>query len=232
MTSIYTIWFYYHGKNQENPPSTRRLCQCQPKGFSSLSCYDSFQPSSLGPPRAPCPQACLTQDQRGEQSRSRISAIVASKATKPADDSRDDDEDNDKEEVQSIGKKGNDDGDDKQGVKEGGVLAAAKAAKPGGDDSKDDDDDDDKEGQKGVEKCIMGWKGGKKRVINDGDNDNVDNDDVVWGKGGKKHVIDDGDNEDDDDDSVEGGSSLSLSDEVVTWVLFNLSYVNYRLHNL
>ncbi len=66
----------------------------------------------------------------------------------------------------------------------------------------------------------MGWKGGKKHVINDGDNDNVNNDDIVWGKGGKKHVIDDGDNEDDDDDSVEGGSSLSLSDEVVTWVFF------------
>jgi hypothetical protein len=45
MTSNYTIWVHYHGKNQENPPLTGRLCQCQPKGFSSPSCYNLFQPS-------------------------------------------------------------------------------------------------------------------------------------------------------------------------------------------
>ncbi len=60
----------------------------------------------------------MTQDQRGELSRSHISATVAAKAAKPADDSGDDDEDNDNKEVQCIGKKGDDGGDDKQGVKE------------------------------------------------------------------------------------------------------------------
>ncbi len=63
---------------------------------------------------------------------------MATKATKPADDSGDDDNEDDKEDVPSISKKGNDGVDDKQGVKEGGVLAAAKAAKPDGVDSEDD----------------------------------------------------------------------------------------------
>jgi hypothetical protein len=47
MTSNYTIWVYYHGENQGNSPLTRHLCQCQPKGISSLSCYESFQPLSF-----------------------------------------------------------------------------------------------------------------------------------------------------------------------------------------
>ncbi len=89
----------------------------------------------LQPPRACCPPAYLTWDQRGELCRSRISAVAATKVTKAADHSRDDDNNEDKEEVQSIGKKGDDGGDEEQGVKEGGVLAAAKAAKPGDDDS-------------------------------------------------------------------------------------------------
>ncbi len=86
-------------------------------------------PPHFQPPRACLSPAYLTQDQRGELSRSSISAIAAAKATKPADDSGDDNDDDDKEEMQSIGKKGNDGGDDEQGVKEGSVLAAAKAAK-------------------------------------------------------------------------------------------------------
>jgi hypothetical protein len=49
--------------------------------------------------------AYLTQDQRGELSRSRISTIAASKATKQVNDSGDDNNDNEKEEVQSIGKR-------------------------------------------------------------------------------------------------------------------------------
>jgi hypothetical protein len=112
-------------------------------------------PCCLQLPRARCPPAYLTQDQRDELSRSRISAVAASKATKPVDDSKDD-EDNDEEEVQSIGKKGDDGGDDKQEVKEGGVMAAAKATKPGGDDSKDEDDNGNKEGQKGFKNASWG----------------------------------------------------------------------------
>ncbi len=48
------------------------------------------------------PPAYLTQDQRGELSRSRISAVAAAKATKPVDDSRDDDDNDDDKEVWSI----------------------------------------------------------------------------------------------------------------------------------
>jgi hypothetical protein len=47
MTSNYTIWVHYHGKTQENSPSTRCICQCQLKGLSSPSRYDSLQPSSF-----------------------------------------------------------------------------------------------------------------------------------------------------------------------------------------
>ncbi len=127
----------------------------------------------------------MTQDRRGERSRSGISTVAAAKATKPADDYGDDGNGNEEEDVPSIGKKDDDGFDDKQGVKEGSVLAAVKAAKPGGDDS--EDDDDNKEGQKGVKKRISGLKGGKKHVIDDGDNVNVNNDGVlVWQKGGKK----------------------------------------------
>jgi hypothetical protein len=82
----------------------------------------------------------LTQDQRGELSRSCISAIAAAKATKPVDDSGDDNDNNDKEEVRSIGKKGNGGDDDMQGVKDCGVWAAANAAKTGGDYFEDDND--------------------------------------------------------------------------------------------
>ncbi len=96
------------------------------------------------------------------------------------------------------------------------MLAAAKATKPGGDDSKDDNDNDNEEGQKGVKKHGMGQKGGKKRVIDDGYNDNDNDEVVVWQKGGKKLVLNDGDNDNNNDDSVEGSSSLSLSNEVVT----------------
>ncbi len=90
-------------------------------------------PHRVQPPRAHCPPAYLTQDQRGELSRSRISAVAAIKATKPVDDSGDDDNDDDKEEMRSIVKNINDGGDDKQGVKEGSVSAAVIAAKTVGD---------------------------------------------------------------------------------------------------
>ncbi len=55
--------------------------------------------------RAHCLPAYLTQDQRGERSRSGISTIAAAKATKPDDDSGDDDDDDDKEDMPSIGEK-------------------------------------------------------------------------------------------------------------------------------
>ncbi len=255
------------------------LVSTDPRGLAAGITATRPSPCHFQPPRARCPQAYLPQDQRGERSRSLISTIAAAKATKPADDFGDDDDGNDKEDVRSIVKKGNDGGDDEQGVEEDGMSAAAKAAKPGGDDSKDDDDD--KEGWKGVKKRISGLKGGKKHVIDDGDNDNSnDNDIVVWQKGGKKQVIDDdnddddnnedkegqkgvkkcimgqkggknsgidnGDNDDEDKDNEEvqkggkkwggkdddpsasmgSGSSSSLSNEVVTWVSFNLSHVN------
>jgi hypothetical protein len=86
----------------------------------------------------------------------------------------------------------------------------------------DYNDNDNKEGQKGVKKRIMGWKGGKKSGINDGDNDDDNENNKEGRKGGKKW----GDNNDDPSASMGSGSSLSSSDEVVMWVLFNLSNVN------
>jgi hypothetical protein len=70
-------------------------------------------PRRLRLPRVCCPPAYLTQDQRGELSRSHISAVAAAKGTKAADNSGDNDNDDDKEEVRSIGKKGDDGGDAK-----------------------------------------------------------------------------------------------------------------------
>jgi hypothetical protein len=58
-------------------------------------------------------------------------------------------------------------------------------------------------------------KGGKKCVIDNGDNDFKDDNDLVWQKVGKKRVVDDGNDDQDIDDYVEGGSSSSSSDEVV-----------------
>ncbi len=192
MTSNYTILVHDHGKNQENPPSTSHLYQ--PKGFSSPRCCDSPpSPHCFQPLRALCPPGYLTQDQRGEHSRSLISTVAAARATKPADDSGDDNDNDDKDDMRSIGEKGNDGGDDEQGVKVGGVSAAAKAAKPGGDDSKDDDDDEEE----------------------DEDNEEVQKDGNKWGA-----------KDDDPSASMGTGSSSSMSDEVVTWVSFNLSYFN------
>jgi hypothetical protein len=71
-------------------------------------------------------------------------------------------------------------------------------------------------GNRDVKKRVMGQKGSKKHVINNGNDDDNNDDDVVWQKGGKKRVVNDGDNDNNDDDSVKGGSSLLLSDEVVT----------------
>ncbi len=67
-----------------------------------------------------------------------------------------------------------------------------------------------------------------KSGINDGDNDDDDMDNKEGRNGGKKR----GDNNDDSSASMGSNSSTSLSDEVVTWVLFNLSYVNLLLYNL
>ena len=123
----------------------RPLVSTDPRGLAARIAVTRSSPRRFQPTRARCPPGYLTQDQRGERSRSLISTVAAAKATTPADDSGDDDEDNDKDDVRSIGKKGNDGGDDEQGVKVGGVSAAAKAAKPGGDDSKDDDDDEEED---------------------------------------------------------------------------------------
>ncbi len=163
-----------------------------PRGLAARVTATCPSPHHFQPLRACHPPGYLTQDQRGERSRSLISTVVAAKATTPANDSGDDNNNNDKDDVRSIGKKGNDGGDDEQGVKEGNISAATKATKLGGDDSEDDDDDKEE----------------------DEDNEEVQ-------KGGNKR----GDKDDDLSASMGTGSSLSLSDEVVTWVSFNLSYV-------
>jgi hypothetical protein len=210
MTSNYTVLVHDHGKNQENPRQCLVSADTNRTGLAARIATTCPSPCCFQLPRARRPPAYLTQEQWGEHSRSRISTVVATKATKPADDSRDDDDDNDEEDVPSIGKKGDDGVDDKYGVKEGCVLAAAKANKPGGDDSKDDDDDE--EGRKGVKKHVLWLKGGKKHVIDDGDNVDVNNDDVlVWKKGGKKQVVNDDndDDNDDDDDNEEGQKGVN-----------------------
>ncbi len=169
------------------------LVSTGPRGLAACITATCPSPHRFQPPRARHPPGYLTQDWRGERSRSLIATVAAAKATKPAGD---DDNDNDKDDMRSIGKKGIDGGDDEQGVKEGGVLTAAKATKPDGDDSKDDDDDEDE----------------------DKDNKEVQ-------KGGNKQR----DKDDDPFASMGTGSSPSSSNEVVTWVSFNLSYVKYLL---
>jgi hypothetical protein len=179
------------------------LVSTNPRGLAAPVAATPSSPHCFQLPRAHRPPAYLTQDQRGERSKSLISTIAAPKATKPADDSGVDNDDNAEEDMRSIGNKGDDGGDNEEGVKEGGLLAAAKASKPGGDDSKDDDDNE--EGQKGVEKCILGLKGGKKYIIDDGDNDNDKDDDiVVQKKGGKKQVVDDDNGDNDNNEDKEG----------------------------
>ncbi len=94
------------------------LVSTNPRGLAAHVAATHPSPRHFQLPRARHPPAYLTQDQRGEHSRSLISTVGPAKATKPADDSGDDNDDDDKEDVQSIGKKGNDGGDDEQGVKE------------------------------------------------------------------------------------------------------------------
>ncbi len=89
----------------------RPLISTDPRGLAASVAATCPSPCHFQPPRACRPPAYLTQDQRGEHSRSLISTITAAKATKPADDSGDDNNDNDKEDVRSIDKKGNDGGD-------------------------------------------------------------------------------------------------------------------------
>ncbi len=140
------------------------LVSTDPRGLAARVAVTHPSPHRFQPPRARRPPGYLTQDQRGERSRSLISTVGAAKTTKPADDSGDDNNNDDKDDVRSIGKKGNDGGDDKQGVKEGGMSAAAKAAKPSGDDSEDDDDNEDEdEDNKEVQ------KGGNKQGDKDDD---------------------------------------------------------------
>jgi hypothetical protein len=95
------------------------LVSTDPRGLAARVAATRPSPHHFQLPRARHPPAYLTQDQRGERSRSLISTAAAAKATKPADNSRDDNDDDDKEDMQSIGEMGNDGGDDEQGVKEG-----------------------------------------------------------------------------------------------------------------
>jgi hypothetical protein len=156
LPQITQFWFMTMAKIKRTPHQP--LVSTNPRGLAARVAVTRPSPCHFQPPWAHCPPGYLTQDQRGERSRSLISTVAATKDTKPADDSGDDNKDNDEDDVRSIGKKGNDGGDDKQGVKEGGVLAAVKAAKPGGDDSQDDDDDEDED--KDNEEV---QKGGNKR---------------------------------------------------------------------
>jgi hypothetical protein len=80
------------------------------------------------------------------------------------------------------------------------------------DNDNDDDDNDNEEGQKGVKKRVMGQKGGKKSGIDEEDNDDNNKYNKEGQKGGKKQ----GDDNDDPSTSMGSGSSLSLSNKVVT----------------
>jgi hypothetical protein len=162
LPQITQFWFMTMAKTKRTPHQP--LVSTNLRGLAARVAATCPSPRCFQPPRARCPPGYLTQDRRGERSRSLISTVAAAKATKSADDSGDDDNDNDEDDVRSIGKKGNDGGDDKQGVKEGGMLAAAKAAKSGCYDSKDDDDneEDDKDN-----KAVQ--KGGNKRGDKDDD---------------------------------------------------------------
>jgi hypothetical protein len=162
LSQITQFWFMTMAKTKRTPHQP--LVFTNPRGLAACIAATRPSPCCLQPPRAHCPPGYLTQDQRGERSRSLMSTVVAVNATKPADDSGDDNNDNDEDDVWSIGKKGNDGGDDEQRVKEGGMSAATKATKPGGDDS--EDDDDNKEEDKDNEEV---QKGGKKQGGKDDD---------------------------------------------------------------
>ncbi len=119
------------------------------------------------------------------------------------------------------------------------TVAVAKATKPAddsGDDNdnndqgdvrsigkKDNDGGDDKQGVKegGMSAAAKAAKPGGDDSKDDDNNKEEDKDNEEVQKGGNKR----GDEDDDPSASMGTGSSLSLSDEVVMWVSFNLSYV-------
>ncbi len=126
------------------------------------------------------------------------------------------------------------------------TVAAAKATKPA-EDSGDDDNNDDKDyvrsiGKKGndggddeqgvkeggVLAAAKAAKPGGDDSKDDDDDEDEDEDNKEVQKSGNKW----GDKHDDPSASMGTGNSLSLSDDVVTWVSFNLSYVKYLLDNL
>ncbi len=111
ITSNYTILVHDHGKNKRTPHQP--LISTNPRDLAARVAATCPSPRCFQPPRARRPPGYLTQDQRGEHTRSLISTVAATKATKPADDSGDDNNNNDEDDVRSIGKKGNDGGDDK-----------------------------------------------------------------------------------------------------------------------
>ncbi len=120
------------------------------------------------------------------------------------------------------------------------TVAAAKATKPA-DDSGDDDDNNDEDdvwsiGKKGNDggDDDQGVKEGSMSAAakaakpagddskDDDDNKEVDKDDEEMQKGCNKM----GDKDNDPSASMGSGRSSSLSNEVVMWVSFNLSYIN------
>jgi hypothetical protein len=184
MTSITQFWFITMAKTKRTP--CQPLINTNPTGLAARVAAICPSPLCFQPPRAHHPPVYMTQDQRGGRSMSLISTVAAAKATTPGNDSGDDNDNNEDDDVRSIGKKGSDGGDDKQGVKEG---------------------------QKGVKMRILGLKGGKKHVVDNGDDeDNIDNDDdegqkgvkklVSGPKGGKRCVMDNGDDDNNKDDNA------------------------------
>ncbi len=96
MTSqIKQFGFITMEKTKKTPCRPLVSANANPKVLAAQVATTRSSSCRVRPPRVRCPPAYLTQDQRGELSRSLISGIAAAKATKPADDSSHDNDGND-----------------------------------------------------------------------------------------------------------------------------------------
>ncbi len=75
------------------------LVSTNPRGLAACVAATRPSPHCFQLPRARRPPGYLTQDQRGEHSRSLISTATAAKATKQADGSGDDNDNNEEDDV-------------------------------------------------------------------------------------------------------------------------------------
>ncbi len=94
LPQITQFWFMTMKKTKRT--HHQPLVSTNPRGLAAPIAATCPSTCHFQPPRARCPPGYLTQDQRGEPSRSLITTVAAAKATQPADDSGDDDNDNDK----------------------------------------------------------------------------------------------------------------------------------------